>query len=251
MTIAPVALITGAGSGIGRATAIRLASHGWRLALVGRREEALQETIRLAASSAPGDLDFMLIPVDLSDVGAAEGVIDATLSQFKRLDALINNAGMGERVPIDATTPDLLDRTFALNTFAPAMLIAGAWKAWKRQRPLRGAPSPCVVNVSSMSTIDPFPGLMVYGGSKAALESFTRSIMNERGATGVRAFSIAPGAVETPLLRRVFSRKEAPPSIALEPDDVAVEIVACVLGDRPRSEGRVTMLVKGRPRRVV
>lgn len=251
MPTAPVAIITGAGSGIGRAVAIRLGARGWRLVLVGRRESALAETVALAGRAAPGDLDFMLVPVDLSDAGAASGVIEAAFGQFKRLDALINNAGLGERAPIEATTPELLDRTFALNTFAPALLIARAWRAWRRQRPLKGQSSPCVVNVSSMSTVDPYPGLFVYGASKAALESLTRSIVNERGRMAVRAFSIAPGAVETPLLRSVFSRKEAPPSIALDPDEVAAEIEACVLGRRAASEGRVTLLVRGRPRRVI
>ena len=90
-----------------------------------------------------------------------------------------------------------------------------------------------------MATIDPFPGLFVYAASKAALESFTRSIRNEAGPSRIRAFSIAPGAVETPLRRATFDEATIPRARTLEPEVIARVIVDCILGRREEDAGRV------------
>ncbi len=173
------------------------------------------------------------LAVDLASVGGAESVIQWVEAEISRIDALVNNAGAGIRQAIEETTHTLLNETFAVNTFAPAMLIAGAWPLMQKQA-LRepDALSPAIVNVSSMAAIDPFPGLFAYAASKAALESFVRSIVNEPAERRVRAFAIAPGSVQTPLLRSVFKDVDIPRERTLSPDAVAAVIVDCILGRR-------------------
>jgi NAD(P)-dependent dehydrogenase (short-subunit alcohol dehydrogenase family) len=231
----PVALVTGAGSGIGRETCILLARQNHRLVVVGRREEHLKATAQAIQESAPTyPRDFLLhLAADISQSDGAKHVIERTVAHFGRLDALVNNAGAVEAVPIERTTQDLLDRMFAVNVFGPAHMMTAAWPIFLSQR------SGCVVNVSSMSTIDPFPGLAAYAAAKSALESFTRSIRNEGGHLGIRAFTVAPGSVETAMLRSIASEEDLPRSRTLDPAVVAAVILDCILGNRNRDIGHV------------
>jgi NAD(P)-dependent dehydrogenase (short-subunit alcohol dehydrogenase family) len=228
---APVAIVTGAGSGIGRCASTHLAKAGYRVALVGRREEALIETQGLIDGP-----ETLVLPVDVSDAAQAASVVVRTVETWGRLDALVNNAGAAPLEPIEKTSEYLLLSTFAVNAFGPAHLIAQAWPVFKRQE------SGCVVNVSTAGTADPFPGFFAYAASKAALESMTRSVMREGAAYGIRAFSVAPGAVETELLRGLFDEDAVPSSAALAPDDVAAAICDCVLGRRDADAGTVIRL---------
>ena len=231
---APVAIVTGAGSGIGRSVCERLARAGWRLALVGRRERALLET--RDSIDAPGTL---VLPADVADAERAAGVVDRCVREWGRLDALVNNAGAAPLAPIEETSEDLLARTFAVNAFGPAHLIARAWPVFRRQG------CGCVVNVSTAATADPFPGFLAYAASKAALESMTRSIAREGAGFGVRAFSVAPGAVETGMLRALFDERAVPASVVLDPGDVAETICECILGRRDGEVGSVIRLSRG------
>jgi NAD(P)-dependent dehydrogenase (short-subunit alcohol dehydrogenase family) len=231
-----VALVTGAGSGIGRATALLLARQGWSLALLGRSRERLEVTA--GACRTEGAHHTEVLENDLALPNTPGLAISRVDERFGRLDALVNNAGGGTRVPIHATTRSLLENTFAVNTFAPALLIATAWPTLERTaRRHAGEFSPAIVNVSSMATIDPFPGLFIYAASKAALESYVRSIHNEEKSQTIRAFAVLPGAVETELLRAVFDEAVIPRSRTLPPEAVAEVIVDCILGRRDADEG--------------
>jgi len=233
----PIALITGAGSGIGRAVAVMLSRQGWGLGLVGRSRERLEESADLCRRDED-DAPIAILTADLADPASPARIMAWVESTFGRLDALVNNAGAGELHPIAETTSDLLQRTFAVNAFAPALLIAVAWPIFERQaRELTGAISPSIVNVTTMGTSDPFPGLFVYAASKCALESYVRSLHNEGDRLGIRAFAVAPGAVETPLLRSVFSEATIARDRTLKPDVVAQVIVDCILGRRGREAG--------------
>lgn len=223
----PVALVTGAGSGIGRETSLALAGLHHRLVLVGRREELLRETASLLSDS-----DAVVIPGDVGDAALAEALVGRALDAAGRLDVLVNNAAIAPSVPVERTTPALLDEVFRIDAVGPGLLIARAWPVFVRQR------SGCVVNISTMATADPFPGFFAYAAAKSALESMTRSCAVEGRRLGIRAFAIAPGAVETPMLRRLFDERAIPPGRCLSPRRVAEVVAACVRGDHDDRNGQ-------------
>lgn len=228
-----VALITGAGSGIGRATAILLAREGFRLVIAGRRRDALEETAAAIQGTGPGPF---LIRADLADPAEARGMIDDAVAQQGRLDVLINNAGEAVSRPISEHDGAAIQRAFSVNFFGAAAAIARAWPDFERQR------AGCIINISSMSSVDPFPGLSVYGAAKAALNTLTKGCATEGASFGLRAFAIAPGAVETPMLRAIFSEPALPPDRTLQPADVAGMILACIRGDHDARNGGTILM---------
>jgi NAD(P)-dependent dehydrogenase (short-subunit alcohol dehydrogenase family) len=238
----PTAIITGAGSGIGRAIALRLHREGWRLLLLGRTESKLQETealcLKRGASDEGASSGIKLVTADVSDATSARQVVATALSHFGRLDALVNNAGRADVAPIDQTSADLLEKTFAVNVFGPAHLIAAAWPVFKRQK------GGVVVNISSFASFDPFTGFFVYGASKAALDSLTRSTAGEGAEIGVKAYSVNPGAVETSMLRSAFSTEALPEHKALDPRTVAEVAWECIAGLREHDNGRAIPVMR-------
>src|SRR5262245_191842 len=158
----PTVIITGAGTGIGAATAKRLAAAGWGTALVGRRAELLQQIateIKKAGGRAT-PLSF-----DLSDAAAAKAVVQQTREIFGGVDALVNNAAVIRVLPIAEFTTDTLDQHWAVNIRAPFLLIQAALPFLQRK-------GGSVVNISSSSGTLLRPGQSVYGMTKAALEYF-------------------------------------------------------------------------------
>ncbi len=238
MSAAPVVIVTGAGSGIGRATSQRFGRAGWRILLVGRDEERLRETDALLAQAPTQPESTETISADIGDAGQCRGVIDAAVSTFGRIDVLVNNAGAVESGKIGDVTEMQLQRLFAVNVFAPALLIGAAWPVFLRQGGGR------VVNLSSMAALDPFPGLFAYAGSKAALDGFTRAVANEGRDHAIEAYSVNPGAVETPLLRSVFGTDLVPESAALDPAGVAEVVFECASGIRRFDNGRSIPVVR-------
>lgn len=230
MTTSPVAIITGAGSGIGRQTAILLAERGWRLVLAGRRRGALEETAAML------DGESLVACADVADPAQAAGLVDAALAGFGRLDALVNNAGWAPLAPIDRSDAPFTAAVFAVNAFGPGAAIARAWPVFVAQRSGR------IVNLSTLGTADPFPGFFAYAAAKSAAESMVRSCAVEGRDHGIRAFAIAPGAVETDMLRANFSEAALPASKCLSAGAVAGVIVACLAGERDHDNGKVIYL---------
>ena len=228
----PVALITGAGGGIGRVTSERLAARGHRVVLLGRTSATLEET----AERLPPGVDALLLEVDLSDSEACVDAIKAIERRFGRLDVIVNNAGVAPQVPIEQTDARLIHATIDANLIGPIILVSQAW-------PLLVAARGCVVNVSSMASIDPFRGFTAHAASKSGLDSLTRSIMAEADETGIRAFTLNLGIVETSLLRSLFDETMVPRGSAMEPNDVATEILACIDGRRDERIGRAHPLL--------
>jgi NAD(P)-dependent dehydrogenase (short-subunit alcohol dehydrogenase family) len=220
-------IITGAGSGIGRATALAATAAGYAVVLNGRHAAALEEVAALMPPAA-----CEIVVGDIAQASTAQRLVDAALRRFGRLDAVVNNAAFGRLVPVAATTLELFQSTFATNVFGAGMLIAAAWS----QLCVRGG---SVVNISSMAAIDPFDGFLAYGASKAALESFTRSIAREGKSCGVEAYSLRIGAVETPFLRQFFDREVFPEGKPLKPEVIAELVVACIAGARRQDNGEV------------
>lgn len=249
-----VALITGAGSGIGRATAVALAAAGWHVALVGRRRGALEETAAAADDASlsplpalsplpPRESRVLVITGDVSIADVATAAVEETVARFGRLDAVVNNAGSAPLATIDQTTPEMLRECFAVNALAPGYVIAAAWAVFSRQAQVAGArgesPRATVVNVSSMATRDPFAGFFAYAAAKASVNLMAQSCAKEGAAIGVRAFAVAPGAVETPMLRANFGEEVIPREKTLAPEEVARVIVSCIAGERDAENGGV------------
>jgi NAD(P)-dependent dehydrogenase (short-subunit alcohol dehydrogenase family) len=225
----PVALVTGAGSGIGLATARLLARSGFRVALAGRRLEPLREAG--AGLGADGE-DWVALPADVSVTEQARLLVGRVLDAFGRIDAVVNNAGWTPMKPVSACTSDDVERLFAVNAIGPIVITIEAL------RHMQETGSGRIVQVSSMASGDPFPGLTVYGGAKAALNTLTKGIANEVGREGgIRVFSVAPGAVETPLLRSILPEDQLPTEACLTPGAVAEVIGACVRGERDAESG--------------
>lgn len=238
MADAKTAIVTGAGSGIGRETALLLAGAGYDVALVARTEATLRQTVEriAAAHPAPERRRTLVLAEDLCDPAAPRRIVDRTLAAFGRIDALCNVAGTAPLQPIEAITPDIWRRNIDINLSAPVLLTAAAWPTFQKQR--RGV----VVNVSSMSSIDPFPGFSIYAAAKIGLNMFTRTTADEGKPINVRAVAIAPGAVETPMLRQNFDHSFIPADKTLAPAAVAAVIRDCVTGARSFQPGEVIVL---------
>jgi NADP-dependent 3-hydroxy acid dehydrogenase YdfG len=235
VTEAPVAMLTGAGSGIGRAAAVMLAREGFRLALVGRRLNRLEETAALARRES-GTQTPLLLAADVGDVGAAAGAVDRVVRRLGRLDALINNAAAIVVQPLAQADEATMLEIFSANVLGPLAMIARALPIMIHRGGGR------IINISSVAAVDPFPGLAIYAASKAALDSLTRSIVIEAGPSGVEAYSILPGAVETAMLRSVMSPEQLPSEMALRPEEVAAVIADCAAGRRKEDIGRPIIL---------
>lgn len=232
MTVAagdrPVALVTGAGSGVGRALSLMLSKAGYDLVLTARTRQSLEETRQLLDPSARAVVE----PADVSDPAQCARAVDRAVAEFGRLDVLVNNAGFAPLKPIEETDPKLLYKTFGINAFGPAVLIHLAW------RHLGARKKGCIVNVSTMGTKDPFPGFFGYAAAKAAVNLMARSCAQEGRSKGIRAFSVAPGAIETPMLRTNFPESKVPASAAMPPERVAELIVECIEGKHDSRNGQ-------------
>lgn len=234
-----VAVVTGAASGIGRAVSILLARKKWRLVLAGRTADRLREVegeVTGACDGAHGH--SAVITTDMGDPAQAQRLIAGAIERFGRIDALVNNAGHAALLPIEQSDPAVIRRAFDVNAIGPASAIHFAWPHFARQK------GGCIVNVSTMGTIDPFAGFFAYASSKAALNVMAASCAKEGEAIGVRAFAVAPGAVETEMLRGLFGHASLPASACLSPEEVASVIVQCIEGSRDGQNGRVIFMAR-------
>jgi NAD(P)-dependent dehydrogenase (short-subunit alcohol dehydrogenase family) len=182
-----VAIVTGAGTGIGAAAARLLVAKGLRVALVGRRAEPLE-----AVRSELGDA-AIAVPADVGEADAPQWIVEETLRAFGRIDVVVNNAAVIQNGPIDSFTRDVFEQHYAVNVAGPFFLVAAALPS------LREAEDAAVVNVSSSVGSIVKPGSMLYGSTKAALEYLTRAWAYELAADGIRVNCIAPGPVDTPI----------------------------------------------------
>jgi NAD(P)-dependent dehydrogenase (short-subunit alcohol dehydrogenase family) len=230
-----VALITGASRGIGRATAKALAGQGYRLALVARGREGLEGTAR---DGAP---DALLIPADISNPDDARAAVEKTVTHYGRLDAVVNLAGLALVRSIVDTSPDEWRAVLDTNLSATFYLTKYAWPHLKRTA---GQPQSVIVNISSLASRDPFPGFAAYGAAKAAVNVFSLVAAREGQADGISVHTIAPGAVETEMLRGILTPEQCPTEKTMGPEEVADVIARCVTGELRHTSGEVLYLHK-------
>lgn len=188
-----VAIVTGAGSGIGAATARRLAAQGVRLALVGRRQAALDATA--ASCARDGEARVVTVAADLEDLVTPQLVVEQTLDAFGQIDHVVNNAAYIRNVRLSDVTQDDVRAAAAINMSAPLFLIQAALPA------LLLSSGASVVNVSSAAASMARPTQTVYGMTKAALEHMTRSLAIEL-APSIRVNAVAPGPTDTEMMAR-------------------------------------------------
>jgi NAD(P)-dependent dehydrogenase (short-subunit alcohol dehydrogenase family) len=180
-----IALVTGAGSGIGRACALGLLKEGWQVALLGRRADALAATAQLAGDAAEHTL---ALPCDVGDEAQVAAAFETLHQRFGRLDLLFNNAGTG----LPATTPDLVSgadwrRVVDANLNGSFYCLSQAFKLMKAQQPMGGR----IINNGSISAYAPRPGSIAYTATKHAISGLTRT-----AALDGRAFDIAVGQID-------------------------------------------------------
>ncbi|MCZ0961131.1 SDR family oxidoreductase [Paracoccus benzoatiresistens] len=185
-------IITGAGSGIGQATARRFLAAGWRVALLGRKADALRET----AGSDPA----LILPCDVTDEGAVDSAFDHCHAEWGRLDALFNNAGRGA----DPATPDAMDPgTFrdviAVNVTGMFLCARAAFRLMRAQAPQGGR----IINNGSISAHAPRPGSVAYTVSKHAVTGLTKSLSLDGRPFDIACGQIDIGNAATELLTRV------------------------------------------------
>jgi len=189
-----VVIITGALGGIGRATAQRFAQEGARLVLVDRPDASSSEAAALAVNDclALGSPQTLSMACDVAEETQVRRVLDATLEQCGRLEVLINLAGATDFKALVALSAADWQRLLGINLMGAVFFTQGALRVM--------APGGAIVNVSSVHAVRTSPLMAPYAAAKAALLSLTRSTALEGRALGVRANSVLPGAIDTPML---------------------------------------------------
>ena len=189
-----VALVTGASSGIGEATAVALSRAGAKVAVVARRRERLEQLVlRLAAKGS----DTLLIEADLREEGEAQRCVAETEAAFGRLDILVNNAGVMYLEPIADAKPEHWVRMMELNLLAVMLASQAALPGMRKRRDGH------IVNVSSTAGRIANPNASAYAATKSGVVAFSESLRREAYMDNVRVCVIEPGIVETELREHI------------------------------------------------
>ncbi len=213
-----VALVTGAGRGIGRAIALETARAGFALCLAARSREELEETRRLTGLAPERAL---IVLIDLAAEESPDALMDAVIGHFGRIDVLVNNAGWAPpRTALVKTSQAAQDRMLAVNLRAPIALARLA--AARMQRQGGGG---AIVNIASAAARNTPPGEAIYAAAKAGLVAFSRSCFAELRQSGIKVSTVIPGVVDTALIPQ---NKRLDRSLMLRPGDVAAAVLRVV-----------------------
>ncbi len=225
-------LLTGAGSGIGRALALQLAEHAPRLTLVGRRTEPLEE---VAAQVRERGGQALVVPSNLTAPGAPAVVVATAQEQFGGIDVLVNNAGNVRAGRLEAVEESQVLAQVALNLTAPILLTHAALPA------LRASGDGLVVNISSGIALIGMPFYTTYAATKAGIAHFGEALRRELYGEGVHVLNVFPGATSTPMMET--SKAGAEHGFDYEsPEDVAAATIVGI------TDGSLTVIRGGEPR---
>ena len=209
---ARIALVTGAGSGVGRSAALALLADGYRLVLAGRRGDALEETIALSKAKAA---DVLAVPTDVTDPAAVEALFTATKAKFGRLDVLFNNAG--GNVPstnFGDFTWDQWQHVVAVNLNGAFLCANAAFRMMRDQTPRGGR----IINNGSISAHTPRPGSAAYTATKHAITGMTKTIALDGRKYDIACGQIDIGNAATPMTARMAKGvPQADGTMAVEP----------------------------------
>jgi NAD(P)-dependent dehydrogenase (short-subunit alcohol dehydrogenase family) len=245
----PVALVTGASSGIGRATALLLARSGYQV-FATVRSDVGEESLRAAAGALPVEI----VRLDLADEEGVTRVVREVLRRAGRIDAVVNNAGFAQLGAVEDLPREVLRRQFEVNVFGAVQLCREVLPAMRAQR------SGHIVNVSSLAGKVSIPLMGAYCASKFALEAFSDALRAEVKPGGVRVVLVEPGPVATrfnelarnesrqildapSVFHSVYERLRHPAAErgAASPERVARVILHVVRSSHPRSRYRVRL----------
>jgi NAD(P)-dependent dehydrogenase (short-subunit alcohol dehydrogenase family) len=226
----PVAIVTGAARGIGRAIAAELRRADYEVVLVARTKNDLDEAAR--------DIGGIALPSDVTKPAEVEAVVAETLKRFGRIDAIVNSAGMAPVVAVKDMSIDRWRAVIDTNLSAAFYLARAAWPTFEKQK------GGVIVHISSMAARDPFPGFAAYGAAKAGLNLFGLALAREGQPINVRVHTVAPGSVETAMFRGIMSAEQWPTDKTLDPAEVARVVAACIHGDLRHTSGEVIYVHK-------
>jgi NAD(P)-dependent dehydrogenase (short-subunit alcohol dehydrogenase family) len=195
-----VAIVTGGTRGIGRAIAEGFVDAGASVVVSSRKAEAVTETV--AALEARGGTALGL-PGHMGDLDDVRRLVDATVARFGRIDVIVNNAATAVTMPLGSLTTDAWNKVYDVNLRGPVFLVEYALPH------LLQSPSASVINVISAGAFLASPNVAMYGGAKAALLSFTRSMAADFATRGIRVNALAPGTVDTDMVRNNTEEAQA------------------------------------------
>src|SRR5262245_25119875 len=188
-----VAIVTGGTRGIGRAIAEGFVLAGAHVVVASRKAEACAETEKHLASLGGGEA--LGVPTHLGELAALRPLVERTAERFGRLDVVVNNAANALAQPIGRFTPEAWEKSYAVNLRGPVFLVQEALPL------LEKSPGAAVLNVISAGAFLGAPFQAMYAAGKAALLSFTRSLAADFAPRGIRVNALAPGTVDTDMLR--------------------------------------------------
>lgn len=198
------AVVTGAGGGIGRAVAVRLAEEGVATALLDRDEAALEQT---AGRVRDAGGDAHAVPLDLVVPAEVEAGIAAAADRLGGLDVLVNNAAVAVAGSVESLRLDDWTTAFDVN-------LRAAWLTMKHALPwLRASDAAAVVNVSSLQGLRGFPGWAAYATTKSALIGLTTQAAVEYAPDGIRVNAVAPATIATPMNERILAESADPDAV--------------------------------------
>ena len=230
-----ICIITGAGDGIGRATAKELSKRGFyeKYALLGRNMETLEKTV--SEKSGISAKNKKIYQIDLEEVEKIPEIVEEVYRDFGGIDCLLNIAGYTDPQALLSTSIENMKKTYAVNVFAPFMLIRECTKYMKKS-------GGKILNVASTAGITPRPGWLSYASSKASVIAMSQTLTEELAEYGIKVYCISPGRCATKLRRKLAPDEDQ--NRIMQPEEVAKIISRLIEPDENCLDGQNIIIRK-------
>ncbi len=228
-------IITGASDGIGRSIAIQLSEIGLyeNLILIARDSEKLKKTQKMLKYPEKS----FIIPFDLIALENIPLIIQNVHNQFKSIDCLLNIAGYTDPQPLLQTTVENLEKTYAINVFAPIMMMRECVKFMKQNNGISK-----ILNVASTAGMSPRPGWLSYASSKAAIIAVSQTLVEELAEYNIKVYCVSPGRCATSLRRKLAPNEDQ--TKIMQPEEVAHVICNLLRNDENCLDGQNIIIRK-------